>query len=463
MTTARLKVSDLAGQAVAIWGLGRDMAATLARIDSLVPRASVSIFADKGMDSRSIEMARSHGHCVFLESPKEVLSSHRFEVLIRSPGVSVYRPEIALAKERGAQVTTSANLWFSEVEGKKTILGITGTKGKSTTTALVAHILRSVGIRAVACGNIGTPLFDATVRAADTVVIELSSYQLADFCGRIPIAALLNLYPEHLDWHNGKENYFRDKLNIFEGQRPDDVAIVHAALSRVVQYLGKSRRLTYFGNARGIHARPDGIYVGAECLSGASALPLEGAHNMRNIAAALTIAQAAHGIPPAVALAGSSTFHPLPHRLEHVTKLRNVLYIDDSIATVPEAAVAAVEAFLPRRVTLIVGGFDRGLAWSSFAGQLAAMPLNAVVTVPDTGTAIADSLEKLSRAGSLRFPVFRCRDMQEAVQVSMGVTPAGGVVLLSPAAPSYNFFRDFEERGEAFREAVLEAGRNLQG
>jgi UDP-N-acetylmuramoylalanine--D-glutamate ligase len=451
-----MTIRDLSYKRVALWGYGRDTAAFLSALEQTAPTARVTVIGDEELPGTSADGLRARGHAVTTGQPGRFIEASAFDVIVRSPGVSVYRPEILQAKRSGTVVTTTTNIFFADATRSRTIIGVTGTKGKSTTASMIAHLLRGVGMNALCCGNIGVPLFDASVEGADVLVVELSSYQLADFTGRLNVAVLLNLYPEHLDWHGGEEAYFRDKKRIFAAQDAMDVSILPGELHAEGKRLAASRRVMYFETRDAYHALDDGIYYSGEMVLSRDDLQLVGRHNLRNAAAALTVLRAMNHLDSKDAVNSLRSFLPLPHRLQTVATLGGVTYINDSISTIPEAALAAIESVGPRPITLIVGGADRGLDWSAFARHLAAQPLHAVVALRDTGYTIAKAIEELQQSGGVKhvYAILRASTLEEAVALAAEITPAGGVVLLSPAAPSYNTYRNFEERGGAFINAI---------
>jgi UDP-N-acetylmuramoylalanine--D-glutamate ligase len=451
-----MTIRDLAGLSVAVWGYGRDTAAFLDALDQAAPTARVTVIGDEALPAATADSLRARGYAVMPGQPGDVIEAGAFDVVVRSPGVSVYRPEVVNAKRAGTLVTTTVNLWFADSSRSRTVVGITGSKGKSTTSSLTAHLLRAAGANALCCGNIGVPLFHPSVEAADVLVVELSSYQLADFTGRVHVGALLNLYPEHLDWHGDAETYFGDKKRLFAAQDATDVSILPDELRADGQRLSASRRVMYFDAPDAYHASDDGIYDADKRVLAASEFPLPGRHNLRNAAAALTILRAMNHLDSPHVIDAIRSFQPLPHRLQAVATIDGITYVNDSISTIPEAALAAIDSMLPRPVTLIVGGTDRGGDWTAFAARLSVRPRHAVVALRDTGFMIASALAELQRTtfAPHAYPILRASTLDDAVTLATQATPEGGVVLLSPAAPSYNTFKNFEERGAAFVSAV---------
>ena len=402
-----MRLSELEGRRVGIWGAGREGRAAAAAVERAGGQVEVVATDDVPGDVGRL------GDC---------------DVVIRSPGVSRHRPEVARMAEDGVVMTTGTDLFFAEPR-TATVIGVTGTKGKSTTSALIAHLLRAAGASAELGGNIGLPLLDLLTRAEPSFyVVELSSFQISDLQRGPDVVVLLNLYREHLDWHGSEEAYVADKLRLaaLPGVR---VAVVNARDERLAAAVGPGVELRVFG---------DGEPPSVEGTA------LRGEHNRLNLAAALAAVEAV-GVAVGGLAEAMESFEALPHRLEVVAERDGVTWVNDSIATTPEATVAALQAFADRPVTLIAGGFDRGQDYAGLGRAIAAhAPGVSLIALPETGARLASEVPDAVHAG----------DLGEAVGLAAASTPAGGLVLLSPAAPSFGAFRDFEERGESFRDAV---------
>jgi UDP-N-acetylmuramoyl-L-alanine---L-glutamate ligase len=400
-----VKFSELDGKRIALWGIGRETNAFVAQLAQRLPDTTLSGTID---DSTPADVARA------------LLGDA--DVLVRSPGVSLYKPLIQQAIQAGTTVTTPTGLWLAE-RGGEHVIGVTGTKGKSTTATVIAHLLGQV-MPVELAGNIGRPvieLLDTDAGVAGNqltwVVCELSSYQIADLTVGPEVAVLTNLSREHTDWHGSEQQYRADKLRIFE-----------LPCVRVAVKPPEAGWPVLF--------EPEQI------------LPLRGTHNARNVTAAITAIEAAGlPLPPLPqALAGLTA---LPHRLQTVhTDAGGSEWIDDSISTTPESTIAALEAFADRAVVLIAGGSDRGQDYDRLGLTLAARTAaTELILLPDTGPAIAGAAtshgyaeDRMSTAG----------DMREGTQLARKLVSAGGVVLLSPAAPSFNQYANFEQRGDDF-------------
>jgi UDP-N-acetylmuramoylalanine--D-glutamate ligase len=424
-----VRFSELDGKSIALWGVGRETTALRAQMEQRLPTAEIAAAID---DSTPLEYART-----LLEG---------VDVLVRSPGVSVYKPLIQEAIRNGVTVTTATGLWLAERGGHR-VIGVTGTKGKSTTATVIAHLLKGIEEVELA-GNIGRPVIDLLDLPPETwVVLELSSYQLADLAAGPQVAVITNLYREHTDWHGSEARYRADKLRIF--QLPGTSAAVYPLGDPEIERAARGLpiRVT-FADPESWHLSEAGIERGSELVVAREQIPLRGAHNALNVAAAVGAVEAAGLDRPRLpqALAG---LEPLPHRLQtvHITQ-DGIEWVDDSISTTPESTIAAVEAFQDREVILIAGGQDRGQDHAQLAGVIAGRRVpTTLITLPDTG----EDLAAAARArGHAEERMSTARDMRDATKQAAGLARAGNVVLLSPAAPSYNVYKNFEERGDEF-------------
>lgn len=434
---------------IAVWGLGREGKAVIDALQRMAPPDSdVSVLNDDPLARGALDFLAARNRKIPALTGKEAISSlHEFDVVIKSPGVSLHRPEIAAASKRGVHFTSSTQIWFNEHRREK-IICITGTKGKSTTSTLIAHMLKKSGYNAALGGNIGAPIIEMSDPdpPPDVWVLELSSYQTSDFVGSPTVSVLLNLYPEHLDWHGGEDAYYRDKLNLFMGPG-DGVKILNHTDSKTAELNPGLKNTIYFNHPDGIHVENGYIVDGPEKLLNISKVKLPGRHNLSNICAALTAARQI-GAPLRDCLAAAAEFRGLPHRLHVLGEKNRVLYVDDSISTTPQSAIAAMESFQGKPITLLLGGYDRGLDARELVSFLEKNPVHAVITMPESGTRIYRSLD----GRNAEIDMHEAGDLRRAVEIAKEITPVGGIVLLSPAAPSYNFFKNFEERGKAFAE-----------
>jgi UDP-N-acetylmuramoyl-L-alanine---L-glutamate ligase len=434
-----MRAADLGTARVAIWGLGREGRAATRFLRAHHPELPLVVLDDAESAAHSGEFGNLD---YAFGSPAIAQTLGRVDVLVKSPGVSLYRPEIARARERGVAITSLLNLWFAEGLALETVC-VTGTKGKSTTASLLAHILARLGRRTALAGNIGVPVADIDQTAADIAVIEVSSYQAADFDGLCDIAVLTSLFPEHLDWHGSLDAYYRDKLNLLRHSR----YVIANRTATPAHGLAQA----FFGDEAGLHSCGNAVFDSAERIGVVGNRYLARPHNLSNLCAALAVVKRL-GLDLAAALAAAEDFRALPHRQQEIGEIDGVLYVDDSISTAPQSTLAALDVYAGREVTLIVGGYDRGIDYRPLVERLAGGAAHAIICLGDSGRRIHDQLR--ARNPELA-GLAAARSMTEAVATAQRMTGRGGVVLLSPAAPSYGQYRDFAERG---RDFVAKAG-----
>ncbi|MDH5824050.1 UDP-N-acetylmuramoyl-L-alanine--D-glutamate ligase [Luteimonas sp. RD2P54] len=453
-----MRISELDGLRVALWGWGREgQAAWRALRDResqtggrhpgrAVPPMSLTLFCQPG----EAEQVRALGDAnLAVETQATAARLSAFDVVIKSPGISPYSAEAEVAAARGTRFIGGTALWFAERPDARTLC-VTGTKGKSTTSALAAHLLRAAGVRTALAGNIGLPLLELLGAEAEAWVIELSSYQTRDVAaaGVSPhVAVVTNVHPEHLDWHGSETRYVEDKLALLTQARPR-IAVLDALDPRLAALELPHSELRWFNRDDGWHLRGTWLHRGDTAVIDTAALPLPGAHNRRNLCAALAAIEAI-GVDAAPLAAHAAGFVPLPHRLQTLGERSGLVWVNDSISTTPQAALAALDACAGSRVAILVGGHDRGLDWAAFAIRMRTAPPRAVVTMGANGPRIHAALAGIAAGGG--FALRAAEDLPAAVAAARAALgEAGGVVLLSPGAPSFGPYRDYTERGRHF-------------
>ena len=446
-----MRIEQLNGQRVAIWGCGREGQAALRALPSRLPSLPLTVLGSAA--EREVWMATHATDAQFDLAPVTLERLRGFDVVIKSPGISPYRSPIPEALAAGVQFISGSQLWFAEHAAANTIC-ITGTKGKSTTAALIAHLLRAQGVRTALAGNIGLPLLELLDPASppDWWVIELSSFQTRDAEAHPRIAVITNLIEEHLDWHGSVARYHADKLALL-ADVPQGIAVLNAddpALRAWADRPPLTECGKWFNDRRGWHCADGAICFGDRAVMAIAELPLPGWHNASNVCAALT-AVAAAGFDALAVVRHLSSFRALPHRLQALGARADIDYVDDSIATTPQAAIAALDHYAERQVVMLIGGQDRGLDWQPFADRLAARPPRAVVCTGATRQRVSALLQQTLRAPTLS-GVFAVESFEAAFLLAQSQTPTGGVLLLSPGAPSFGQFRDYVERGRRFAE-----------
>jgi len=388
--------------------------------------------------------------------PADFTDADRIFVNPAVPKTSEY---LALARNNGVPLDTEMNLFFRECPSP--ILGVTGSNGKTTTTALFGAMLRRADPSTLVGGNIGGSLLDEleALRSDVPVVLELSSFQLEDLRAiqRSPqISVVLNLTPNHLDRHGTMEAYAAAKRTILDYQTCDDLAVLNAEDPIVREWKAACKgRILFFGMERtsaGGAFVEKGLIVFEEGrrrvpLCRVDELRLLGNHNLRNALAA-TVAACAFGAPPEAIGGALRTFEGVEHRLELVREIDGVRYYNDSIATTPESTVAALRAF-DAPVVLIAGGYDKGISFDELGGIIAERT-RALILIGATAGRIASAV----RPYVSDLSISECDTLPEAVRLAANLAHSGDVVLLSPACASYDMFRNFEDRGRQFKEIV---------
>ncbi len=452
--SAPLVIRSLDGRNVALWGWGREGRAAYRAIRSTLPQLGLTLFcnAEEAADARALGDALLS---VETEATAERLAA--FDLVVKSPGISPYRPEAVAAQAQGTRFIGGTSLWFGEHADANGFVGnavcVTGTKGKSTTTSLLAHLLRAGGHAAALVGNIGMPLLEVLDPrpAPEYWAIELSSYQTGDVAAsgaRPELAIALNIFPEHLDWHGSHERYIADKLRLLTEGKPR-IAVLNGNDPILSALDLPESEVRWFGRADGWHLRGDVLHRGEQQVMDTASLPLPGRHNRGNLCAVLTAIEAL-GLD-AVALAPhAASFKPLPHRLQMVGTRDGIAYVNDSISTTPHASLAALDVFRGRRVALLVGGHDRGLPWDDFAAAMRASAPLAVITMGQNGPRIFDLLKPV--AGQAGFHLSAAVDLADAMRQAHSALGREGVVLLSPGAPSFGAYKDYVARGRHFAE-----------
>ncbi len=382
----------------------------------------------------------------------------RYDIIVRTVGM---QPSKILDKNPDVvgKVTTAINMFFEDC--KTPIIGVTGTKGKGTTSTLIAKILEAAGKKVLLAGNIGLPVLDILDQTpeVDYVVVELSSFQLIDLRYSPPIAVCLMVVPEHLDWHSDIDEYVVAKQQLFQHQKPEDLAIYNrgSAHSAEVASVSHAHKLTYEvpgpgalpSQKEGVYLEDDTIYMNEVPVCKTTDIALLGRHNIENICAAIAatweiILHDTEAIESVV-----KSFKGLEHRLELVRELNGVRYYDDSFGTTPETAIVAIQAFDEPKV-VILGGSDKGVEFDNLAHVVTANNVRSVVLIGETGPAIQKSL---NAAGYTNI-VPGGDTMPSIVAAAKSQAQDGDVVLLSTGCASFGLFNNYKDRGEQFKHVV---------
>lgn len=422
------------GKSVAILGFGREGRSTL-EILRETECGQIAILDENPVDKN--ECAGCAVHCG--ENYLDFMGD--YDIIMKSPGIALFDK---VSDEIKAKITSQTDLFLRFCSNHT--VGVTGTKGKSTTASLIEHMLKSCGKKAVLIGNIGIPPLSVTdtLEKDMIVVLEMSCHQLEYVKASPNTAVLLNVYEEHLDHYVDFNAYKYAKENIFRYQGKNDLLIVNKELSKENGCSPACRQLTVSMDGKAdIYIDGNDIIFRGERISYEKLSPkLKGKHNLYNIAVALAAA-AENGCELEKAVEVVTSFNGLCHRMEHVRTVNGVEYINDSISTIPNATISAVKTF--NADTVIIGGMDRGISYDVLVDFFNKGNVDNIICLPDSGYRIADML-------NTDLNVFRVKNMEEAVNKASEA--AKHCCVLSPAAASYGFYKNFEERGKHFKELV---------
>ena len=410
----------LEGKKILIAGFGREGRSSLRFLEKYMPDAVIGI-----ADKNEVALKDLDTECYSLYHGDEYLSAARhYDVVIKTPGIAMKADDVAPA------VITSQTDLFIEAFHKQ-IIGITGTKGKSTTSSLIYHLLKESGNDVVIAGNIGIPIFDCleVINENTIIVYELSAHQL-QYLRRSPhVGILLNVFEEHLDHFVTFENYKNAKLNITRLMSNEDVAVVNSVLENDID---DGVNKVFF----------DKVDVDLD----EEKIPLKGEHNILNIKAALCACQS-FGISTETLLPHLMTFQPLEHRMQFLGVYGGMKFYNDSISTIPQATIAALKTF--KKVDfLLLGGYDRGIDYFPLAEYLKINPVRNILLTGKAGQSIRDALDAVSYQGKM----MSYDTLEDAFSIMKTMSQDGDVCLLSPAAASYDCYKNFEERGRIFKE-----------
>ncbi len=415
-----MKLSDLKNKKILIVGFGVEGKVTYAFLKKHFPKATIGI-------------ADAHDDPHYLDKQKD------YDIAIKSPGI--HKSKITIP------YTTATNIFFANVKGLT--IGVTGTKGKSTTATLIFSILKQAGKKVFLLGNIthklqdfGKPLLSELDQDdEDTIYIcELSSYQLDDIKYAPDISVFTNFFPEHMDFHGSVDKYWKAKKKIIAYANSDDFFVYNPDATIVAKLATKTKAKSIpFVESLSF---PDKI------------IPLLGKHNFDNVRAAVTVAKIL-GISDKTITNAIASFKSLPHRMEKIGTYHSITFYDDAISTTPQSTIYAIET-LKNIGTLFLGGQDRGYDFSELAKIIVKYHITNLVLFPDSSKKILKAIQKIYQ-GPLH--ILETANMHEAVSFAYSYSPKGSIALLSTASPSYSVWKNFEEKGKLFREEVINQGK----
>lgn len=408
-----MKIDQLAHKKILILGYGKEGKATENFLRDRVPSAQITI-ADQA------------------KNPDYLDAQFATDIVIKSPSIPPHLLKVPY--------TTATNIFFDNDAHFK--IGVTGSKGKSTTSSLIYHILKTAGKSVYLIGNIGTPMISFLhqhIEKDAIFVIEMSSYQLEDIEFSPNISVIVSLFPDHLDHHGTVEQYYAAKKRIFAHAKPSDVFVFNSQFELLNQWADQAKcTIKPF-----IENLPEEI----------KSVPLLGEHNASNIRGAITVADLM-GVERSSAAKAVATFQPLPHRLQPVGFFKKIQFYDDAISTTPESTIAAINS-LPKIGTILLGGQNRGYNFAELIQLIEKKKIQNIVLFPDSGKEIQ---EQINKREFFKPRILHTDQMSQAVEFAFDFTPPGTICLLSTASPSYSVWKNFEEKGDMFQLWIQKIG-----
>lgn len=483
---------NLESKTILILGLGREGLSTYKFLRENFPNKKLYLIDEKQISELGSDWNKINNNdtnVVFATEIEDLSKEKDFELenadknkilAIKSPGLSPKNPLILLARKLKTQLTSSTNIFFelletlnSDENNNKPLIktiGVTGTKGKSTTTSMIHHVLTDCGLKTFFGGNIGIPPLSLWpeikellqeegevefIKKPVVVILEMSSHQLSDLKFSPSIAVILDISPEHLDYYDSFDEYIQAKSQISRFQTDADLIIFNdkQKLPTKLANLGNAKQITF--NVEKNISNNSIIYKN-ETIIDIDQLPVIGKHNILNSIPSIIIAKEL-GLRTTDINRSLKTFKTLPHRLEIVSSSNKILYINDSLSTTPKSCIAAINSFNNAPIILIAGGHNRNLEFDELAKTLLESNIKHLIFLPDTGEKILKEIKALESTYQRKISSTSVNDMKEAVAVAKSFAENGDVVLLSPAAASFGHFKDYQDRGDQFKKFVKES------
>ncbi len=501
-----MKLNELKDKSVLILGLGQEGQDTFSFLRKIFSEKKIALADQLKFEKlpKNFQKILNKDKRIGLHLGKNYLYSiKKYDIIIKTPGIppKILKPHL----RKGQIVTSQTEIFFENYRGK--IIGIAGTKGKSTTTSLIYQVLRKSGLKAHLVGNIGRPVLSfllhsirnfrdeeysqgkhisngVNVKPNDIYVYELSSYQLLTLKKSPEIAVLLNAYPDHLDYHKNLNEYLEANANIARYQTERDFLIYNSRDKLVKEIAQKSRakKIPISTNYEFIiHPVRNRIFSNGAGIRAKDKISLIGKFNFQNIMAAIEVGKI-FGLPPKRIAKAIKEFKPLPHRLEFVGEFKGVKFYNDSLSVIPETTIGAIEALGKEIETIILGGFERNLDFKKLAQKVVKSQIKTVILFPTTGQRIWQEIEK-TKNKKLPQPFFispikskvskqnysaekvifneaskASNMMKEAVKLTYKVTQKGKICLLSPSSASFGLFKNYKQRGNLFKKWVKSLG-----
>jgi len=440
-----MKINRLKNKKILLLGFGREGLSSYKFLRRYVKNGLIGVADEKRLADfeKQYQTVLTQDKKLSLHLGKNYLDSlEDYEVIIKTPGIKLDK-KIAKAYGDTSKLTSNLNIFLANISGK--VIGVTGSKGKSTSASLIYHIFRKAGRKVVLIGNIGRPALDyLNWDSKHTIfVVEMSSYQLDTLNQKkIDSALITAFFPEHLDYHGNSHKYFQAKMNIVRNLKKNGVMVYNRKYKKIKRFIDNQRvkNIGYLYNS-----------IGAYCHT-----PLLGKHNRENIFGCIEIAKLFE-VREAIINRTIKNFRGLPHRLENVGKFKGIRFYNDVLSTTPESTIEAIDALKGKSLeTIILGGFDRGLDYKKLARKIVSSKVKNVILWPHSGIKIYKEIRKLENS---EIRLVQVKNMRETVRACYKYTAKDGVALLSPASSSYDFYKNFEEKGKEFNRLAMALGR----
>lgn len=445
-------MDKLRDKSILILGMGREGFSSLAFLRKNFPNKKIAV-----ADEQEKKLPKDENILQFFG--KNYLEKiDQYELIIKTAGIPLTTAEIQKTISNGSEILSNTQIFFTFCLGK--IIGITGTKGKSTTSKLTYEILRDAGKNTVLLGNIGeAPLNQLDKITKETLVVdELSCHQLAELQESPHVAIVLDIKSEHLDYYKDFASYFEAKSAIARYQKESDYLIYNPDLegaSKMAE-LSPAKKIAHsLTKTAEVYKKNDQIFYQEEAIVDINKISLIGEHNLYNIMPAILVGKL-FGVKNESIRNTIKNFHNLSHRLELIAEINEVKYFDDSIAVNPHAAIMAIKSFPKNSVILIAGGYERDQDFTELAETIVEYQVKQLIALPTTGQRLIDFVLKEKNISEIAVAVETVETIEKAAAIAYQKAQANDIVLLSPASASYNSFSNYEERGDAFKKAVLE-------
>lgn len=448
------KLEKFKDKSILILGFGKEGISSLNFFRRIFPKKVIGIGDRKDIKNLKpkIKNLLKKDKRLKLHFGKDYLKTLKnYDIIVKSPGIppKVIKPFLkkksSFAKSyggRGQKITSQTEIFFENCPGK--IIGVTGTKGKSTTSSLIYKVLKDNGLKVNLIGNIGKPAlsFLLTAKPDNIYVFELSSHQLLGLRKSPQIAVLLNIFPEHLDYYKNFKDYVKAKTNIVKYQSKKDFLIFNSENKIVNKIVKKSK-------AKKLPLKS----VKIKKIESA----LKGDFNLQKLKAVILVGRI-FDLEDKEILKAIKEFKPLPHRLEYVGTFRGIKFYNDALSTIPETTIAALDTLGNNVQTIFLGGLDRGISFTNLAKRLLQSKIKNLILFHTTGERIWEETLRLSKKNT--YKAFLVSNMRDGVKMAYKFTQKGKICLLSTASPSFTLFKDYKEKGNLFKKYVKRYGKS---